>query len=135
MNRPIIAAVALAAGIALAMPILATAADPDARSMPSASMPGGDGMRGEHHGMMARIMRRHMAEMTPQQRCEERLAHRAGVVAYTVAKVNMTAEQRPLWDKVQAQLQAAADKQRQLCASLGAAGERGQQTILDRLGR
>ena len=131
MNRPIIAAVALAAGMALASPMLATAAD----SGPQAA-PGQPGMMDMHEGVMGmrRGMMHHMAQISPRQRCEERLARRAGIVAYTVAKLNLAAEQRPLWDKVQNQLQSAADKQRQLCVSLQPTGS-GEQTILDRLGR
>jgi len=73
--------------------------------------------------------------MAPRQRCEEHLARRAGIIAYTVAKLNLTAEQKPLWDKLQAQLQASADKERQLCAGMPSAEQRGQQTILDRVNR
>ena len=88
---------------------------------------------GEHHGWMRDRMMHRMMQLPPRQRCEERLARRAGIIAYTVAKLNLTAEQRPLWDKLSALLQSAADKQRQLCAALPAAG--GQGTILDRVSR
>ena len=84
---------------------------------------------------MMRRMMRGMTQLSPQQRCEERLARRAGIVAYTVAKLNLTPQQRPLWDTLQAQIQAAGDRQRQLCATLKPAGERGQETILDRVNR
>jgi hypothetical protein len=76
-----------------------------------------------------------MMHRSPQQRCEERLAKRAGMVAYVVAKLNLTAEQRPAWDKLQGVLQANADKERQLCATLKPIAERGQETILDRMTR
>ncbi len=92
-------------------------------------MGGGEAMMG-HPGWM-----HDMSNRSPQERCTERLARRAGVIAYTIAKLNLTAEQKPLWDKVQSQLQAAADKQRQLCASLKPAAEQAQQTILDRMNR
>ena len=92
------------------------------------------GPLGEHHGWMRGMMHR-MMQLSPQQRCEERLARRAGMIAYTVAKLNLTPEQRPLWDKLQGPLQAAGDKQRQLCASLKPPGERSQETILDRFNR
>jgi hypothetical protein len=96
------------------------------------------GAMGEQHGWMPGMMRRMMRGMTqlsPQQRCEERLARRAGMIAYTVVKLNLTPQQRPLWDTLQAQIQAAGDRQRQLCATLKPAGERGQETVLDRLNR
>jgi LTXXQ motif family protein len=88
-----------------------------------------------HHGWRHEGMMRGAMRMTPQQRCDEHLARRAGVIAYTVAKLNLSAEQRPLWDKVQTLLQTAQEKQRQLCDTLKPEGERGQQTILDRLDR
>jgi hypothetical protein len=92
------------------------------------------GAMGHHHGSMQRMMHP-MMQLSPQQRCEERLARRAGMIAYTVAKLNLTPEQRPLWDKLQGLMQVAGDRQRQLCASLKPAGERGQETVLDRVTR
>jgi hypothetical protein len=77
----------------------------------------------------------HRMRLSPQQRCEERLAKRAGMVAYVVAKLNLTADQRPLLDKLQGVLQANADKERQLCATLKPLAERGQETVLDRMNR
>ena len=53
---------------------------------------------------------------------------------YTVAKLNLTAEQKPLSDKLQGLQQAAADRERQLCAALPTA-DGGQGTILDRVNR
>jgi len=76
-----------------------------------------------------------MMQRSPQQRCEERLAKRAGMVAYVVAKLNLTADQRPLLDKLQGVLQGNADKERQLCATLKPIAERGQETVLDRMNR
>ena len=94
----------------------------------------GHGAMGHHHGWMHRMMHRTM-ELSPPQRCEERLARRAGMIAYTVAKLKLTPEQRPLWDKLQGLMQAAGDKQHQLCVSLKQAGERSQETVLDRANR
>jgi hypothetical protein len=143
---------ALVAGIAIASPMLAWSASdaeprlaqagPDQPGMGRGMGPGGGGMgggsweredrgaMGHHHGWMHPMM-----QLTPQQRCEERLARRAGMIAYTVAKLNLTPEQRPLWDKLQGLMQAAGDRQRQLCASLKPAGERGRETVLDRVTR
>jgi hypothetical protein len=147
MNKSMVAGAALIAGIAIAAPMLAwSAADsqtqvaqaaPDQRGM----APGGGGWdrgdRGwmEHHGWMPRWWMHRMMQLSPQQRCEEHLAKRAGRVAYVAAKLNLTAEQRPLWDKLQGAMQANADKQHQLCAALKPAGERGQETVLDRVNR
>ena len=101
-------------------------------------MGGMRGMMGDgigHLGGMREGMMHRMMQLPPRQRCEERLARRAGMVAYTVAKLNLSAEQRPLWDKLQGQLQAAADRERQRCAGLKPPAERGQETILDRVNR
>jgi hypothetical protein len=149
MNRSMIAGAALVAGIAIASPLVAWSASdaepriaqagPDQHEMGRGGMGGGSsdredrGMMGHHHGWMREMMMHRMMQLPPRQRCEERLAQRAGRIAYTVAKLNLTPEQRPLWEKLQSQMQAAADRQRQLCASLKPAGERGQETILDRV--
>ena len=150
MKKSMIAGIALAAGVAIAAPTLVSFAAEDqpqiAQSEPDQHGMGGmDGMMGEHgfrghegregmghHGWMREMMTRR----TPQQRCEERLAHRAGIIAYTVSKLNLTAEQKPLWDKLSGIIQTSADKERQLCANQPAqAGPQAQGTILDRMGR
>jgi hypothetical protein len=87
----------------------------------------GPGMRG---GPM--MMRHMMMHRDPKEWCEERLAWRAARRAYTEAKLNLTAEQRPLWDKVQSAAQAEEQKERQLCATLKPGED---STLLDRLDR
>lgn len=147
MNRRMVAGAALCVGIAIASPMLAwsaSEAEPRIgqagrdyrgmdRVMGMGGGPGGGadrGMAGHHHGWM-HGMTRH----SPQQRCEEHLARRAGMIAYTVAKLNLTPEQRPLWDRLRDQMQTAGDKQQQLCASLKQAADRAQETVLDRASR
>ena len=88
---------------------------------------GGPGMGGWRERMMHRMMQRN-----PQERCEERLAWRAAMRAYTEAKLGLTAEQRPLWDKVQTIAQSEQQKERQLC---GALKPREETTVPDRLDR
>jgi hypothetical protein len=146
MHRFLIAGAALVAGVAIAAPIAMSADNPAPPSPPAAAapethtMPGnmGQGMIGQGMmggpGGMHRMMHR-MQGMTPRQRCEERLARRAGMIAYTIAKLDLTAQQRPLWDKLNGNVQTAADRERQLCAQLKPAAERSQETILDRVGR
>ncbi len=159
MNRALVAA-AVVAGIAIAAPMLAWSADgPPAASQaaPAApethAVPGmmGQGMMGQGTmgqgmrpmmggamggpGWMRHMMMHRMRGMTPRQRCDERLARRAGLIAYTIAKLNLTPEQRPLWSKLQGILQAASDRERQLCAGLKPVAERSQETILDRVSR
>ena len=89
---------------------------------------GGPGMGG-WRGMM---MHRMMMHRDPKERCEERLAWRAAMRAYTEAKLDLTAEQRPPWEKVQSAAQAEEQKERQLCTTLK---EGGDATLLDRLDR
>ncbi len=85
----------LVAGIAIAAPMLAwSASDSPPQSTQAApgdhGTPGMGGMRGMmdfHHGWM----RERMMQLPPRQRCEERLARRAGRIAYMAAKLNLTA--------------------------------------------
>ena len=144
MTRTNVAALALLAGMAIAAPALVcSAADTDlqtAQAQTTAQPPsdqqgpeGSPGMRGREgrRGWMREAMNR-----SPRERCEDRLARRAGIIAYTVTKLNLTAQQKPLWDKLNAQVQSAADKERQLCASLPAeVGQQGQGNFLDRMSR
>ena len=74
-----------------------------------------------------------MAEMSPQQRCEHRLARRAAHAAYIASLLNLTPEQRPLYEKLRTAMQEAADKQHQLCASLKPQDGDNKETVLDRL--
>ena len=49
-------------------------------------------------------------------------------------KLNLTAEQKPLWDKVLVATQSAQDAQRKFCSSLPASAEdRGKETFIDRM--
>jgi len=143
MNKRVTAGAALFAAIAIASPMIAwSASDSGAQSAPTAqAAPDHPGMgprggaMGEHHGWMRRMMmHRMMTRLSPPQRCEERLARRAGMIAYTAAKLNLTEQQRPLWDKLNGLLQTAADKERQLCTAMKPAKEGSPATILDRVG-
>src|SRR6266850_2345814 len=139
--RTMLLAIAVAATAAIAIPVIARSADqPDtlyAQAGPMGRHWGGDdggGEAGRHdwpmmHGMMIRHM---MMHRDPQERCTERLAMRAAMRAYAEAKLNLTAEQRPLWDKVQSAAQAEEQKERQLCTGLKAGAEL---TLLDRMDR
>jgi LTXXQ motif family protein len=89
-------------------------------------------MHGERGPGGWRGMMRHRMHGDPQERCVERLAWRAAVRAYTEAKLNLTAEQHPLWEKVQNAAQTEEQKERQLCASLKPSSD---STLLERLAR
>ena len=62
----------------------------------------------------------------------DRLARRAARLAYTEAKLDLTAQQRPLWDRLQSAAQTEEQKERQLCAGLKPGAEL---TMLDRMDR
>lgn len=138
MKKTLLAA-AFAAGAAIAVPVVAGhAQDPNSQEAqatvplggsegaPSA-MPemGGGGMM-RHHMWMHRMM----MGGTPQERCIDRLAWRAARRAYIETKLDLTAAQRPLWEKVENAAQAEAQTERQLCTALKAAAST---TVIDRL--
>lgn len=142
-------AAALAATAAIAVPVFAqqgenteTQTDQSAPATPQAGGDqdsasqwtrgrGGWGMRG--WPMMRRGMWRNAAMRgDPQQRCIDRLAWRAAHRAYLETELDLTAEQRPLWDKLQSIAQAEQQKERQWCQQLK---PREQSTALDRMDR
>jgi LTXXQ motif family protein len=140
----IMRAAAFATTAAIAVPIaISSAQNSEAQQAQAAQMGDHGGEERGAPGSWAReggprmpgwrgMMHRMMVQRNPQERCEERLARRAAMRAYTEAKLNLTAEQRPLWDKVQSAAQAEEQKERQLCSGLKPGEEA---TMLDRLDR
>ncbi len=92
---------------------------------------GGWGMRGGPM-MRHRMWGRESMRWDPQQRCVDRLAWRAARRAYVETELNLTADQRPLWDKVQSIAEREQQKERQLCQSPKTGEET---TMLDRMDR
>ena len=137
MKRTLLAA-AVAATVAIAaIPLLARSAEDGdlqlAQAGPMSADSGDHGMPGRDRvGMRGWPMMRRMMQQNPQERCTDRLAWRAAIRAYAEAKLNLTPEQRPLWDRVQSAAQAEEQKERQLCASRKAGAE---STLLDRMDR
>jgi LTXXQ motif family protein len=144
--RRIVLAAVLATTTAITIPILARSAE-DAETQQAQAAPTGEhwgDQRGDGRGSWMRgeggpgmqgwrgRMHRMMMQGNPQERCEERLAWRAARRAYTEAKLNLTAEQRPLWDKVQSAAQAEEQKERHLCTTLKPGED---STLLDRMDR
>jgi LTXXQ motif family protein len=126
---------ALAATAAIAIPLLARSAEHSemGAEVGELARPGDDGP--ERHGwpiMRGGMMRHMMMHRDPQERCTERLAWRAAMRAYVEVKLNLTAEQRPLWDRVQSAAQAVEQKERQLCTSIKPGAE---PTLLERMDR
>jgi LTXXQ motif family protein len=138
VNRTLLA-VALAAGAALAVPlagVFAQSTNPPAG--PAAEQPAAGGtqmpmMRGwpMMHQMWMRRARRDAGN--PQEWCIDRLARRAAHRAYVETKLDLTAAQRPLWDKLVSVAKAEEQKEHQLCAALPTT--RSSTTIVERLDR
>jgi len=143
--KRILLAAALAATTAIAVPIVAHSAPDDVKQEAQVAQAdeqsgeehgGGPGhwMRGEGgrgmHGWRGMMMHRMMMHRDSTERCDERLAWRAAMRAYTEAKLDLTPEQRPLWDRVESIAQTEQQKERQLCAALKPGGDT---TMLDRL--
>jgi hypothetical protein len=80
-------------------------------------------------GMMGQGMGPGMMQ-SPSERCIDRLARHAGHRAYLAVRLNLTAAQRPLWDKLQAVADQTEQQERQICQSLK---PRDKSTIVDRM--
>ena len=141
MNKSILAGAALLAVGAVAVPMLAWSADnpPEQPTTLAPAQPGGgpggpggqDRMGDHHHGWGHR-----WAMRNPQQRCEAGIARRAAMAAYMESMLNLTPEQRPLAQKVEAAMQSAAGKEHQLCATLPTDAKAAETTtMMDRLNR
>jgi len=162
MKKSIVAGAALLAGFAIIAPDLGWSAADVAQVGQSETLGQsetiGQGMPGMEHGMMGgpggerddmgnmrrfRGMRERMMpgvmhgmmHSSPQQRCEERVAQQAAMIAYTATRLKLTAEQKPLWDKLDATLAAAREKEQQRCDALLPRSERQRASVLDRLDR
>ena len=99
------------------------------QGMGGQGMGGGDMMR---HMMMHRMIMHRMRMMHPKERCIDRLARRAARYAYIEVELGLTAQQRPLWDKIETIGKAAQQKERALCDQLKAGGAA---TMLERMDR
>lgn len=139
--RSTLLAAALAATAAIALPVFAQSAGSDTQQTQAVAPTDqgdrgdgvGDGTRGHGRwGMMRGDMWRRAMMRDPQQWCIDRLARRAARRAYLETKLNLTAEQRPLWDKLQSVAQGEQQKERQLCQQLKPGA---QPTVLDRMDR
>jgi hypothetical protein len=128
-------AAGLVAGVLVAAPLVAGFAQhPNAEDVPAAAPEdaGGPAMGGGPMGMRHMMMHRMGLGGDRQEKCIDRLAWRAARRAYIETKLDLTAAQRPLWDKVESAAQTEEQKERQLCASLkGSAAP----TIVERMGR
>lgn len=136
MKKSIVAGAAMVAVAVVAVPVIGWSDSPPPPTLPGAPSPGGPGgdrMGGPGHPWMHRGWES-WAQRSPQQACIDRLARRAGFIAAIGFRLNLTSEQKPLWDKVVSVTQSAEDAQRKLCDALPAnAQDRDKVTALDRL--
>lgn len=131
MNKSTLAGAAMVAVAAVAMPVAASAQTP-APTAPQAAAPATP--HGPGNMMRHWMGRRGAMNRSPRDACIDRLARRAGVIAAVGFRLNLTAEQKPLWDKLLAATQTAEDNQRKLCAALPATAEdRGKETVIERI--
>ena len=137
MNKSTLAGAAMIAVAAAALPMAAWSQAPTPPPAAAASPDVGPGAAGgAGHDGMGRGWGRWAKDKSPQQACVDRLARRAGFVAAIGFKLNLTPEQKPLWDKVLTATQAAQDNERKMCASLPASAEdRDKVTLIDRMNR
>lgn len=128
MSKSILAGAAFLASAAFAVPMIAWSAD--TAPQPAQAAPAQPGAEHQHHGGW----RHRMAMRSPQQRCEAGIARRSARIAYVTSLLNLTSEQKPLYAKVEAAMQATADKEHQVCAALPT-DAKANITVLDRLNR
>jgi hypothetical protein len=127
MNKSTLAGAAMIAAAAIALPVMAWSQNPPQPAPAAAADKPDHDMH--HHGWG-----RWAKNESPQQACQDRIAKHAGFVAYMGAKLNLTADQKPLWDKVVAATQAAQANEAKTCSALPAsADDRGKQTIIDKM--
>jgi hypothetical protein len=127
MNKMKVAGAAMLAAASLGVPVLAWSQSVAPAPQPQAAQERPD--HGDRHHSWGR-----WANVSPQQACVDRIAKRAGFVTTIGFKLNLTADQKPLWDKVVAASQAAQTNEAKTCSVLPAsADDRGKQTIIDRM--
>jgi hypothetical protein len=133
MNKMYVAGAALLAAASLAVPVVAWSQSPPPPP-PGQAAPGGPGGPDrDGPGGMRRDWHR-WADVSPQQACIDRIARRAGFVAAMGVKLNLTDQQKPLWDKVIVASQQAQNGEKQVCSTLPTSAEaRGKESIVDKM--
>ena len=88
---------------------------PTPESIAPAAGPGDDGDGSPMHHNWHRHGHRGFMAMAPGDRCKEGYAREAGFLAYLGARLDLSAQQQPLWDKYHQAMLDSAGKQRQVC--------------------
>lgn len=138
MNKATLAGAAMIAVAAVTLPaVFAWSQSPPTPSA-GAEAGGPRGPDGRHEGPGREGMRRDggrwARDVSPQQACVDRIARRAGFVAAIGVKLNLTQDQKPLWDKLLAATQSAQADQRKLCDGLPTSRDGADKlTVIDRM--
>jgi hypothetical protein len=134
MNKTTLAGAAMIAVAAVTLPAV-MAWSQSAPLPPAAGADAGNPRgAGEGHDGMRRGWGRWARDVSPQQACVDRIARRAGFVAAMGVKLNLTAEQKPLWDKLVAATQSTQADQRKLCDGLPTSRDGADKlTVIDRM--
>src|SRR5258708_8687017 len=114
MNKSTLAGAAMIAAAAIALPVIAWSQNPPQPPTPMATPDRPD------HDMHRHGWGRWGKNESPQQACADRIAKHAGFVAYMGAKLNLTAQQKPLWDKAVPATHAAPATQPKTSSALPA---------------
>jgi hypothetical protein len=137
MNKATRAGAAMIAVAAVTVPAVMawSQSPPPAAGMESGGPRGpGQGREGQGREAMRGGWGRWARDTSPQQACVNRLARRAGFVAAMGVKLNLTQDQKPLWDKLLAATQSAQEGQRKLCDALPTSREDAEKvTVIDRM--
>lgn len=139
MNKMTLAGAAMIVVAAVTAPAMVAWSQSPPLPAPGAAEPGGPRGPGSGHDRPRREGMHqgwgHWArDVSPQQHCVDRIARRAGFVAAMGVKLNLTADQKPLWDKLLTAAQAAQESQRKLCDALPTSRDGADKlTVIDRM--
>ncbi len=134
MNKATLAGAAMIAIAAVTVPAVVAWSQSPPPPPAAGAEPGGPRGPGPGHEGMQRGWGRWAHDVSPQRACVDRIARRAGFVAAMGVKLNLTADQKPLWDKLVAATQSAQEGQRKLCDALPMSRDGADKlTVIDRM--
>jgi hypothetical protein len=138
MDKATLAGAAMIAVAAVTLPTVMAWSQSPAPAATGTEAGGPRGSGAGHEGPGREGMRRGgdrwARDVSPQQACVDRIARRAGFVAAMGVKLNLTADQKPLWEKLVTATQSAQESQRKQCDALPASRDGADKlTVIDRM--